>query len=154
MRIGHRRQVDLRWPAEKLRRETRNSVEYKTQNDNDSWTALMLAAYDGHDEVVDILIKAGADVNRVYWTDTALIRAADCYKEGIETPPSQYRRCLELVIEAGADVNASAEGVFALIIACGNGFDDGVELLIKSGADVNMLGDKGLNPLKLLLMVM
>ena len=107
----------------------------------------MLAACYGYDEVVDILIKAGADVNRVHWMDTALIRASDCYKEGIETPPYQYRRCLELLIEAGADVNASPEGVFALIIACRNGFDDGVELLIKSGADVNILGDKGLSPL-------
>ena len=107
----------------------------------------MLAACCGYDEVVDILIKAGADVNRVYWMHTALIRAADCYKEGIETPPHQYRRCLELLIEAGANVNANPEGVFALIIACRNGFDDGVELLIKSGADVYILGDKGLNPL-------
>ena len=73
--------------------------------------------------------------------------AAQCYKNGIETPPSHYKHCLELLIEAGADVNANADGFSALIVACRNGFDDGVELLIKSGADVSMLGDKGLNPL-------
>ena len=52
-----------------------------------------------------------------------------------------------MLIEAGADVNASPEGFSALIIACCNGFDDGVELLIQAGAEVNMIGDKGLNPL-------
>ena len=118
----------------------------------DGSSTIMTAAWKGYDGVMDVLLKAGADVNRVCQEGTAfklfpLKLAAQCYKNGIETPPSHYKHCLEMLIEAGADVNANPDGSSALIVACRNGFDDGVELLIKSGADVNMLGDKGLTPL-------
>ena len=119
-----------------------NDTEYGGE-----YTLLMRAACNGYDDILNILIKAEADVNRVVWKDTALKWAAECYKEGIETPPSRYKHCLELLIEAGADVNANPEGASALIIACRNGFDDGVQILVNAGADANMLGDKGLNPL-------
>ena len=119
-----------------------NDTEY-----GDCSNIIMLAACDGYDGIVDILIKAGADVNRVYNDHTALILAAECYKEGIETAPSKYKRCLEMLLRAGADVNANPGGSSALVIACRNGFDDGVEMLMHAGADVNMIGDKGLNPL-------
>ena len=114
---------------------------------DNSWTALMLAAWNGHDDVVDVLIKAGADVNRERLNDTALKLASECSTKGTETPPRQYKHCLEMLIEAGADVNANPDRVSALNIACRKGFDDGVELMVKAGADVNMLGDTGFNPL-------
>ena len=119
-----------------------NDTEY-----GDSWTVLMRAAHNGNDDILNILIKAGADVNRVYWNCTALKWAAECYKEEIETPPSKYKHCLEMLIAAGADVNATPGSVSALIIACRNGFEEGVSILMKAGADINMIGDKGLNPL-------
>ena len=119
-----------------------NEIDY-----SNNWTALLLAAYNGHDDVVDILIKAGADVNRVRRMDTALKLAAECSKENVETHPRKYKRCLQMLIEAGADVKANPEGSSALHIACRKGFNDGAELLIKAGANVNMLGDAALNPL-------
>lgn len=66
-------------------------------------TALCNATYEGHHEIVTLLIAAGADVNR---GDT----------EGSCNPllNAAYRGDLEIVrtlIEAGADVNVSVEGV-------------------------------------------
>ncbi|MEM4367103.1 MAG: ankyrin repeat domain-containing protein [Candidatus Anstonellales archaeon] len=63
--------------------------------DNDGWTALMMAADKGHGGVVEVLIKAGADVdfqNKKYEL-TALIVAAE----------NGHEKIVEMLIKAGAD---------------------------------------------------
>ena len=97
-------------------------------NVNDS-TALECTALYGHDGCMDILIKAGADVNiKDEMGYTALMHAG---QEG-------YEKCVRVLIEAGADVNLSDEtGYTALIVAANSGHDGIVKLLIDAGADVN-----------------
>ena len=47
-------------------------------------------------------------------------------------------KCLELLIQAGADVNQqNGKGDTALIRAAQNGHDKSVDMLIKSGANMN-----------------
>lgn len=63
--------------------------------------ALHLAARDGHTAVIEVLLKAGADVNALEGTDsTALMYAA--YNGHLEA--------VELLIEQGADLNVRDQG--------------------------------------------
>ena len=78
---------------------------------------------------VQLLIKAGADVNALdAIKETALIKAttmghADCVKE---------------LIRAGADVNQQPEGKRSpLVAACSFGQVECAQLLVEAGADVN-----------------
>ena len=55
-----------------------------------------MAAQGAHDECVELLIKAGDDVNiRNIYGKTALIESARW----------SHDRCIELLVEVGADVN-------------------------------------------------
>ena len=61
-----------------------------------------------------------------------------------------HRKSLVLLIEAGADVNASSkEGITALINATykGKGRSTVVSKFIEAGADVNMAMEGGITPL-------
>ena len=112
----------------------------------DGRTALNLAAFYGRRRMVQALIKAGADVNRMSEYNTSALTEASFFpKEGIHRAnPSEHVRCLELLAEAGADVNMhDPSGATPLTKACRSGFDDGVNVLIKSGADVNKLSVVG-----------
>ena len=107
--------------------------------------SLFYAMRKGYSKVIDVLVNAGADVNGENWRDrTALIEAAVCCRKD----PGHCRKCMELLIRAGADVNQScSEGEIAINIASRNGCHEAVELLIKSGADVNKLGQYEFSPL-------
>ena len=91
-------------------------------------TVLMRAARSGHVNVVDALLKAGADVNRAD-TDgnTALIHAS--VKGQVD--------CVKSLIKAGADVNTVSRYQTALIVAAEGGHFACVEALIHAGADIN-----------------
>ena len=97
-------------------------------NVNES-TALECTALYGHYGCMDILMKAGADVNmKDEMGYTALMHAA---QEG-------YEKCVQVLVEAGADVNLPDEtGYTALIVAANNGHNGIVRLLIDAGTDVN-----------------
>ena len=107
--------------------------------------SLFYAMHKGYCEVIDVLLNAGADVNGENWRErTALIETAVCYRNY----PDRCRKCMELLIRAGADVNQScSEGEIAINIASRNGCHEAVELLIQSGADVNKLGHYQFSPL-------
>ena len=61
------------------------------------------------------------------------------------------KKCIELLLKAGADVNGEGRenmrGITALSIACRNGLDEEVEYLLKAGADVNMVPHNGITAL-------
>ena len=60
-------------------------------------TPLMAAVVLNDVKCVNILLKAGADVNKVdFYSDTALMWA----------PRTGHTKCLEILIKSGADVNA------------------------------------------------
>lgn len=99
------------------------------QTDEHDFTPLMAAASENHEEVVQLLIDAGAEINFVNahgWT--ALIEAAD---EG------SYESAVVL-IKAGADANLKGNNNnrSALAMAASEGHMDVFRLLVENGADV------------------
>ena len=102
-------------------------------------TALTAAAGCGFFEGVDLLIRSGADVNKVpAYENSPLMKASGCHINS-GGAPSHYLKCLELLVQAGADVNATNEDtVSALHVATSYGFSEGVHFLLRRGADVNI----------------
>ena len=86
-------------------------------------TALICAAQYGHDDIVKMLIEAGADVNSE--GRSALLQAA---REGRVD-------VVKMLIEAGADLNSKdKDGRTALSRAAGTGHADIVKMLEDNGA--------------------
>lgn len=124
-------------------------------------TPLMLAALQGHKDVVRLLIDNGANINAVNEDNGTPLMAAvngnnlDIVKLFIDSNADlEIRSCedktalayaitlghyevAKLLAESGADVNAVVEGVSLLMQACVCGWGNMAELLIKNGADIN-----------------
>ena len=93
-------------------------------------TALWIVGYNGNEDILELLIAAGADVNTSCFGFTVLMKAAF----------GGYRECVHRLIKAGAAVNfCSSKGETALTQAFGSGHVNCMKLLLKSGADVNTL---------------
>ena len=94
-------------------------------------TALIAAAHLGHDEVVKLLIEAGAPldhVNNLGWT--ALIESIVLGQGG-----PRHVETLRAIVRAGANVNlADRNGQTPLQLARSRGFKTMVEILEKAGA--------------------
>jgi ankyrin repeat protein len=107
----------------------RKGLDVETKN----WqglTMLQVAVESGSDRVLDVLIKAGANVN---------VARGDPLLEAASRPRPQIVRAL---IEAGAYVNARTSGGYTpLIIAAGRGYTESVRLLLAAGANVEARGD-------------
>jgi len=102
-------------------------------------TALTFAAGNGHVEIVQLLIAAGADVNAhedaFGWTP--LITAA-----------SKHPDVVDALIAAGADVNAKGKlGETALTRAAMGGQSDSVSSLLSAGAEADGKGYMGMTAL-------
>ena len=111
-------------------RLTARIFDPKTDAPRRDTTALMLAADGGHLDIVNALIKAGADINaKDQYGWTALIWAG-----GASNP-----EIIEALVRAGADVNYGTTygGLTALEQAARSGSEENVRLLLKNGADVN-----------------
>ena len=94
-------------------------------------TALSWAAMNRHDDIMDDLIVAGADVN----VDAPLIEVA---MNGSDT------KIMSAMIAAGAVIDAqNHNGYTPLIWAAWNGNDKIVSMLLAHGADVNFTTDFG-----------
>ena len=89
------------------------------------YTPLMGGAREGHDKCVELLIKAGADVNeKDNAGKTALTPAA---RNG-------HHKSLKLLLKAGAKPDPE----FVLLMAALHGRDTCLEVLIKAGEDLNL----------------
>ena len=101
-------------------------------SDNFYRTALIKSSIKGHKEIVELLIKKGADINDRYRGSTSLI-ISSLYG---------HKDIVELLIQNGADVNSKDKyGDTALMSASRHGYKDIVEILLKNGADVNIKND-------------
>ncbi len=100
-------------------------------------TPLMRAVRQGHENCVDLLLEAGADVNAGYRCPPLALAAMKGGKD-----------CVDLLLKAGADVNrAEKNGRTPIVTAAINGDKDCADLLLKAGADVNQSGKYGWTPL-------
>ena len=92
-------------------------------------TPLLLAAQQGHDQCLDILVKSGADVNRPLKGFTPLHLAA-MYGHNI---------CVEQLITEGVDVEEISQSYrfTPLQLAVRNGCKICTKLLVQAGAGVN-----------------
>ncbi len=87
-------------------------------------TPLVLAGYLNHPEAVRVLIEAGADVNTISGTGTALMGV--CFKG--------YADIARYLIESGADVNIAIENMgTALTFAKMGKHTEVVEVLVAAG---------------------
>ena len=101
---------------------------------------MAVAASNGREACLNLLIKAGADVNAARGV-TPLMNAFH----------SGHPKCVLSLIEAGADVNSTTkDGNTALIIVSGSSMNFNikcVELLLRLGAKVNLFNNKKQNAL-------
>lgn len=111
-------------------------ADINAQTEETLETALTLACCGGFLEVVDFLIKAGADISA--GANTPLMEAS---QEG-------HLELVKYLIVAGADVNAAtSSGDTALIYACDNGHTEVAEVLISAGANIEQEAEGGRTPL-------
>ena len=111
-------------------------ADINAQTEETLETALTLACCGGFLEVVDFLIKAGADISA--GANTPLMEAA---QEG-------HLELVKYLIVAGADVNAAtSSGDTALMYACDNGHTDVAEVTITAGANIEQEAEGGRTPL-------
>ncbi len=86
----------------------------------------MLAAQNGHLQICQTLLAAGADVNRAKAKgSTALMRAT----------MNGHDEVCKLLLASGANVNARAGNISALDIAQRRGYANVAETLMAAGAD-------------------
>ena len=100
-----------------------------------------MAAQQGHEGVVELLLKAGADVNKATTDDgaTPLFIAASNGHKGV----------LELLLKAGADPNSEkTRGIIRtpLMISTVMGHSRVCSLLLEAGANVNHAVDDNVGP--------
>jgi len=100
-------------------------------------TALIAAAKEGHQEIVQLLLEKGADIEGrdSKFGGTPLIWAA--IRGQTDT--------VKLLLEKGADINGVEEknGMSGIILAAIKGNNQIIEVLLENGADVNS-GDRRL----------
>ena len=108
------------------------------------WTPLMLAVQKNpNPEVITTLIKAGANVNAGNIFGSTPLMFAPLHATNLEV-------VVELLIKAGADVSASAQGGWtAMMSAASGGNPEVIAALIKAGANVNASNRFGWTPLML-----
>jgi len=109
------------------------SNQYKINESmtTDGSPLLMVAAACGEENIVELLLRKKADVNKSDNTkSTALMAAAACGEENI----------VNLLVESGADINrANKYGWTALMVAAENGNMEIVNLLVGDDLDTALV---------------
>ncbi len=110
----------------------------------EGYPPLGLAAFLGHRDVVEFLLKAGADANAVGRNENAFTALTGAVAGG-------HPEVVELLVDHGADVNHRYEGgTFSpLLSAAAEGDPRIVRLLLEHGADASARTPDGKTPLAL-----
>jgi len=103
----------------------------------DGFTALHVASYFGHAEVVTLLLDQGADVNKVAMNGSGLTALQSAVSRGNDD-------VVKTLLEFNADVDVKMLGGFtSLMMAGAMGAQGLVELLLENGADKTLVSDDG-----------
>ncbi len=103
-------------------------------------TPLILAAQNGHDKIVELLLGSGADAKAIISARgiSALFMAAQ----------NGHDKVVELLLGSGADAKTvNAKGISVLYVAAQNGHNKIVELLLGAGADTKAVNARGISAL-------
>ncbi|WP_214412392.1 ankyrin repeat domain-containing protein [Sphaerisporangium fuscum] len=122
--------VDMRWPV--------------VNGFNDAHTALLVACRDGHTEIVEALLAAGADVNAVEPTFGAVPLHKAVYNGHADITRL-------LVARPGIDLafQGATNGYSPLHDALWHGYADCARVLVEAGAPLDLVGHDGKTPLDL-----
>nr|XP_054771558.1 ankyrin-1-like [Lytechinus pictus] len=124
-------------PQDESQSRLRNLAQYLDVNesDNNGFTPLYLASKFGHLDVVECLVRHGADLNKATSDgDTPLCISST----------NSYLDVVECLVSSGAEVNKSAEyGWTPLHVASQNNHINIVKYLIAEGANIDAEDDKG-----------
>ena len=98
-------------------------------------TLLMGAAHYGHERVVEMMLRRGAEISlQNSFGETALMYSAE----------NGHERVVELLLQHGAEVSLrNSDGYTALMVAAGNGHERVVDLLMRHGAEINVQDSDG-----------
>ncbi|KAL4657022.1 ankyrin repeat domain-containing protein 50-like [Arapaima gigas] len=111
--------------------------------DKDNMTPLLLAAYEGHVEVVELLLEAGADVDEI-----TAAHASGAITPLLAAASMGHMAVVNVVLFWGAAVDAiDSEGRTALSLAATRGSTEVVRALLDRGLDENHKDHLGWTPL-------
>ncbi|KAL7796213.1 hypothetical protein V8C43DRAFT_314272 [Trichoderma afarasin] len=112
--------------------------------DKNGWTPLWWAAKNGHENVIKLLLAAGANINIKDKHGQTLLGRALIF----HVVNKEHEAVIKLLLTAGADTNAKDEdGLTALSWATKIGYEAAIHLLLAAGADVHVKDKNGWTPL-------
>ena len=120
----------------------------KIANDNEGKPALSHAAKKRFYKCVKLLIQAGADLDGVSEYGSTAIVTASQHLDHKTNESVDHGKCVDMLIDEGADVNKNVLGNTALSNVVHYGRDAMLKSLIEAGTDVNITwGRQGNTPL-------